>query len=75
MSSGRLKRRKGPAMYFTTFATVGAQPFSSRMSSAFGKRDWTSRISCARFARTMIVTMPLALEATSTGPTADLPVP
>jgi hypothetical protein len=62
-------------MYLATFATVALLPFSSRTRFAFGNRAPMSRISRGRVSRTMIETIPRPLDATSSAPRAQRPVP
>ena len=59
-------------MYLATFSIVGL-PRGTRF--AFGNRAFRSWMSCDCVSRTMIVTMPLSLEATSNAPSAQRPVP
>jgi hypothetical protein len=62
-------------MYAATLATAGLLRFSSRTRLALGNRAPMSRISRDCVSRTMIETMPRSLEATSSAPSAQRPVP
>jgi len=62
-------------MYRRTFATAALVPVSSRTRFALGNRAPSSRISRDRVSRTLIETIPRPLEATSSAPSAQRPVP